>query len=93
MRARRDRPELFTGYTPVTAAGPQAAHLVGFDRGGAITLATRLPVGLARSGGWGDTMVDLPDGATDALTGTAYAGRTPVGELLATYPVALLLPA
>ena len=93
LRARRDRPELFTGYTPVIADGPQTDHLVGFDRGGAITLATRLPVGLARSGGWGDTTVELPDAVTDVLTGTAYAGRTPVADLLTTYPVALLLTA
>ena len=92
LRARRDRPELFTSYAPVAADGPQADHLVGFDRGGALTLATRLPVGLARAGGWGDTTVELPEGVTDVLTGTAYAGRTPVADLLATYPVALLLP-
>ena len=91
LRARRDRRELFTGYTPITAEGPQAAHLLGFDRGGAITLATRLPVGLARSGGWADTTVDLPGPVTDVLTGTAYEGHTRVADLLATYPVALLL--
>src|SRR5918995_1988159 len=34
LRTRRGRPELFTGYTPVAAEGPQGAHLVGFDRGG-----------------------------------------------------------
>ena len=49
LRLRRDRPELFTGYTPLTAAGPAADHLVAFDRGGAITVATRLPVGLAEA--------------------------------------------
>jgi (1->4)-alpha-D-glucan 1-alpha-D-glucosylmutase len=91
LRARRDRPDLFTGFRPVTADGPRAGHLVGFDRGGAVTLATRLPVGLARAGGWEDTAVDLPGAATDVLTGTAYRGRTPVADLLATYPVALLL--
>ena len=89
LRARRDWPELFTGYAPVTAEGPQAAHLVGFDRGGAITLATRLPVGLARSGGWGEAMVDLPGRVTDLLTSAAYEGRTKVADLLTTDPVAL----
>ena len=92
MVARRDRPEEFTGYTPVEADGPQAEHLVGFDRGGAITLATRLPVGLSRSGGWGSTTVDLPGGVTDTLTGASYVGRTAVADLLGRYPVALLLP-
>ena len=45
---RRDRPELFTTYAGLTATGPAAAHVLAFDRGGAITVATRLPVGLAR---------------------------------------------
>ena len=44
---------------PLTATGPAADHLIAFDRGGAITLATRLPVGLAEHGGWGDTTVDV----------------------------------
>jgi (1->4)-alpha-D-glucan 1-alpha-D-glucosylmutase len=97
LRARRDRPELFTGYLPVTASGPAADHLVGFDRGGAVTLATRLPVGLAAAGGWGDTGVALPAGWwTDVLTGRAIdleAGDQPVPvvDLLDHYPVALLL--
>ena len=76
---------------PVEADGPQAEHLVGFDRGGAITLATRLPVGLVQSGGWGPTTVELPGQVTDALTGASYAGRTAVADLLSRYPVALLL--
>ena len=39
---------LFSGYQAgQVASGPAQDHLVGFDRGGAITLATRLPVGLA----------------------------------------------
>ena len=46
----------------MTASGPAADHVVAFDRGGAITVATRFPVGLARDGGWGDTTLDLPDG-------------------------------
>ncbi len=70
LRARRDRPALFTTYRPVAASGTAADHLVAFDRGGAITLATRLPVGLAAGGGWADTVVQLPGaGWTDLLTG------------------------
>jgi (1->4)-alpha-D-glucan 1-alpha-D-glucosylmutase len=97
LRARRDRPELFTGYLPVTATGPAADHLVGFDRGGAVTLATRLPVGLASAGGWGDTVVRLPAGSwSEALTGRPLQvepGDEPVrvADLLSAYPVALLL--
>lgn len=93
LRVRRDRPELFTGYTPVVAAGPAAAHVFAFDRGGALTVATRLPVGLASSGGWADTTIALPAGSwTDELTSRSFVGgRVDVGSVLERYPVALLL--
>ncbi|WP_432825309.1 malto-oligosyltrehalose synthase [Dactylosporangium sp. CA-092794] len=91
LRLRRDRPELFGGYQPVAAAGAAERHVVAFDRGGALSVATRLPVALANAGGWGDTELKLPGGEwTDALTGRAVASPA-VGDLLATYPVALLV--
>jgi (1->4)-alpha-D-glucan 1-alpha-D-glucosylmutase len=92
LRLRRDQPELFTRYVPLTVVGDAAEHLVAFDRGGAVTLATRLPVGLQRRGGWGDTTVLLPGrDTTDWITGSTYAGgELPVADLLARYPVALL---
>jgi (1->4)-alpha-D-glucan 1-alpha-D-glucosylmutase len=90
LRLRRDRPDLFTGYTPLSATGPAAAHLVAIDRGGAIGLATRLPHRLERSGGWAGTALDLPAGVwVDVLTGRPAVPA--VGELLADYPVALLV--
>ena len=61
LRLRRDRPELFTGYTPVFAEGPAAEHVLAFDRGGAVTVVTRLPLGLAAKGGWDDTTLTLAD--------------------------------
>jgi (1->4)-alpha-D-glucan 1-alpha-D-glucosylmutase len=88
LRLRRDRPGLFTGYTPVTATGPAADHVLAFDRGGAVTVGTRLPVRLERDGRWRDTTVAVS--GTDSLTGRSYAGETRVAELLADYPVALL---
>ena len=93
LRLRRDRPELFGGYSPLTATGPARSHLLAFDRGGAVTVATRLPVALAAHGGWRDTTLDLPDGPwTDVLTGRAPAGGPlDVGTMLASYPVALLV--
>jgi (1->4)-alpha-D-glucan 1-alpha-D-glucosylmutase len=93
LRARRDRPELFERYAPLPAFGARSGHLVAVDRGGAVPLATRLPVGLAAAGGWGDTTVLLPGGPySDALTGRGFdGGETPVAELFADYPVALLL--
>jgi (1->4)-alpha-D-glucan 1-alpha-D-glucosylmutase len=90
LRLRRDRPELFTGYTPLTATGPAADHVVAFDRGGAVTVATRLPVGLDARGGWGDTRLELPEGRwRDAITGEPADGS--LAALLAAYGVALLV--
>jgi (1->4)-alpha-D-glucan 1-alpha-D-glucosylmutase len=93
MRLRRQRPELFGSYRPVYAEGRVADHLLAFDRGGAVTLATRLPVGLSRHGGWDDTTVSLDGHSfTEVLTNTSYGGsRLAVAELLHTYPVALLV--
>ena len=102
LRARRDQPELFTDYRAITPAGPAADHLVAFDRGGAVTLATRLPVGLAERGGWAGTTISLPAGQwRDALTGNEFGARArpgnsvilDVAEVLDRYPVALLLRA
>jgi (1->4)-alpha-D-glucan 1-alpha-D-glucosylmutase len=92
LRARRDHPELFIGYAPVLASGPAQKHLVAFDRGGAITLATRLPVGLSTAGGWDGAALTLPPGRfRDAFTGTQFSGEVPVADVLRRYPVALLL--
>jgi (1->4)-alpha-D-glucan 1-alpha-D-glucosylmutase len=92
LRLRRDRPELFARYAQLAANGPAAEHVVAFDRGGAIVVATRLPVGLERAGGWRETELDLGGGpVTDALTGRRFDGhQVRLADLLATYPVALL---
>jgi (1->4)-alpha-D-glucan 1-alpha-D-glucosylmutase len=93
LRARRDHPELFDRYLPLPAVGDAAGHVVAADRGGAIPVATRLPIGLARRGGWGDTTLLVPAGRyVDAFTGTAFDSAEPrLADLLARYPVALLL--
>jgi (1->4)-alpha-D-glucan 1-alpha-D-glucosylmutase len=82
--------------------------VLAFDRGGAIAVVTRLPVGLAVAGGWtADDVLPLPAGSwRDVLTGHTVGGRTapatatsglpveaPLAELFARYPVALLVPA
>lgn len=92
LRWRRDHPGEFARYAPVTATGPAAEHAVGFARSDRlVALATRLPVGLARRGGWGTTALDLPAGEwTDLLTGAAYVPPIPLAELLDRLPVALL---
>ncbi|MEP9362661.1 malto-oligosyltrehalose synthase [Nocardioides sp. CN2-186] len=89
LTLRRDRPELFTSYAAVPATGPAAAHVLAFDRGGAITVATRLPVGLAARG-WDDTELTLPAGSwRDVLTDRPAS--TSLAELLSEHPVALLV--
>jgi (1->4)-alpha-D-glucan 1-alpha-D-glucosylmutase len=96
LRLRRDRPELFTGYRPVTAEGPAAGHAVAFARSAdLVAVATRLSIGLAGAGGWRDTVLALPSGTgswTDVLTDSPVDGSVlRLAELLSTYPVALLV--
>ncbi|WP_245641807.1 malto-oligosyltrehalose synthase [Nonomuraea candida] len=57
----------------------------------AVVVATRLPVRLAASGGWGTTTLTLPPGTwRDLLTGSLHTGRIPLAHLLGQYPVSLL---
>jgi (1->4)-alpha-D-glucan 1-alpha-D-glucosylmutase len=93
LRLRRARPEWFAGgYEPLAAAGTAAAHAVAFRRGQAVTVVTRLPVGLRRRGGWQDTALRLPAGAwADLLTGTVHRGDVPMITLTGRLPVALLV--
>jgi (1->4)-alpha-D-glucan 1-alpha-D-glucosylmutase len=92
LRLRRSRPECFSGYRAIEASGPAQSHLIGFDRGGAITLATRLPAGLAAAGGWRHTTVEMSAPHVDVLTGRRWHGTVAVADVLASYPVALLAP-
>jgi (1->4)-alpha-D-glucan 1-alpha-D-glucosylmutase len=94
LRLRRDHPELFSRYAPVEAYGAASRHLVGFDSGEVVTLATRLPLGLAARGGWDDTTIVLAGRpVTDVIADRDYEGGTlEVARLLERYPVALLAP-
>jgi len=94
LRVRRDHPEFFTRYAPVTSFGSARKHLIGFDSGDIVTLATRLPVGLAKGGGWGDSTVRLARRpVTDLIADRQYRGGTlALGEVFGRYPVALLVP-
>ncbi len=78
------------------ADGAAAEHAVAFTRSPSlVAVATRLPVGLAARGGWGDTVLPLPDGAADwydVVAGEPVDGSAPrLGSLLRRYPVALLV--
>ncbi|WNV73937.1 malto-oligosyltrehalose synthase [Geodermatophilus sp. DSM 44513] len=94
LRARREHPEWFAGYEPVAASGLAADHVVAYDRGGVVPVATRLPVGLSIAG-WSDTALQLPTGAwRDLLTGRRHvsdAAGLPVAAVLEQLPVALLV--
>jgi (1->4)-alpha-D-glucan 1-alpha-D-glucosylmutase len=96
LRARR--PELFgahSAYAPLDATGAHADRVVAFARGGeAIVVAPRLWLGLERAGGWSDTLLRLPAGRwQDELSGLVHAGPSVrVADLLAEFPVALLMP-
>ena len=103
LRLRRARPEWFAGgYAPVAAAGPAADHVVAFARRGsdtggpAVTVATRLPVGLRARGGWSDTVLPLAGparGWVDVLTGAVFRGESLLlADVTGALPVALLVP-
>jgi (1->4)-alpha-D-glucan 1-alpha-D-glucosylmutase len=95
LRLRRDHPHWFVHYTPMTARGPAADHLVAFARSSAVmSLATRFSARLHREGGWRDTTIDLPAGVwVDALSGAEHeSGAIAVAEILRDAPVALLVP-
>ncbi|MCA0146907.1 malto-oligosyltrehalose synthase [Blastococcus sp. LR1] len=101
LRARRDHPEWFAGYSPIEVIGSGADHVVAFDRSGeegdgVVVVATRLPATLAESG-WGDTALQLPNGAwRDLLTGervVSDVAGVAADALLTKLPVALLVRA
>ena len=91
LRLRRDRPDLFGSYAPLSATGLLADHVLAFDRGGAVTVVTRLPFGLESQGGWGDTTLLLPDGQwRDVLTLRSITSGS-LASMLFPLPVALLI--
>ncbi|MCU1550144.1 MAG: treY [Glaciihabitans sp.] len=94
LHLRRDHPELFTRYAPLPTLGSAARHAVAFDRGGAIAVGTRLPLGLAAGGGWGESVVVLPGHpVVDVIADRVFdGGPQPLAHVLESYPVALLAP-
>ncbi|GII56432.1 malto-oligosyltrehalose synthase [Planotetraspora thailandica] len=75
-------------YEPIEAG----EHAIAFARGDrAVAVATRLPAGLERRGGWGNDSLMLPPGRwRDLLTERRHTGRILLGHLLSRHPVALL---
>lgn len=91
LHLRRAAPGAFHSYTPLMLAGPLRQHLIGFNRGDALTLATRMPMSLAAAGGWGAAEVCLDGDWINVLTGQGFAGRIRLAEVLGSLPVALLI--
>jgi (1->4)-alpha-D-glucan 1-alpha-D-glucosylmutase len=96
LHLRRRRPDLLgpgASYEPLIATGASADHAVAFLRGGGCAVvAPRLVLGLAARR-WRDTTIELPAGEwRDELTGLELSGGlVSVGEVLARFPVALLV--
>jgi len=101
LRLRRDRPDWFgaaSTWAPVPATSRHALA-VGRGAGGvqAVAVLTRLAASLDRDGGWRRHRVAVPQGRwrdvlTDRVVDSAGHGA-PLGELLSTMPVALLVQA
>jgi (1->4)-alpha-D-glucan 1-alpha-D-glucosylmutase len=97
LALRRRQPEAFgtgAGYGPLEAEGAVREHVVAYLRAGQVAaVAPRLPITLARAGGWRDTAIALPPGRWRNVLGATSVGDGRVGlaELLAPFPVALLI--
>lgn len=94
LRLRREHPAWFGpegGYEQVPTTSQHALAFIRAER--VATVVTRLPVGLAGSGGWGEARAVLPEGDwLDVLTGARHAGAgCSVASLLERLPVALLV--
>ena len=96
LRLRLERPTSFDGsssYTPMSAEGHRADHIVAYLRGNdVVAVAPRLPHTV--SGQWIDTALQLPAGRwTDRMSGTEHEGGASVAlsALLGSFPVALLV--
>ena len=92
LRLRRDHPELFLAsatYAPLEA-GSRAVAYLRTDRVAVVAPIRALEVGRT---GWGEDSVQLPGGEwRDVLTGASRRGGLHrLGELLADFPVAVLL--
>ena len=89
-------PAAGTTYRPLEVHGSAARHVVSFQRGdgadAVVTVAPRLPLLLARAGGWRDTTVRLPRGPwRDVLGGGEFeGGERTLASLLERFPMALL---
>ncbi len=90
LRLRRQQPETFLrGAYEGLDVGTRAVGFVRGDR--VVTVAPTRALALERTG-WGADAVDLPAGSwRDVVTGAERSGTVPLAELLAGFPVAVLV--
>ncbi len=98
LQLRRSHAAAFapgSSYEPLPAEGEKAHHVIAYARrAGTASVAVAVPrLVLGLGGKWGDTTVVLPEGRwTDVLGGSeAGSGAVAVADLLARFPVALLV--
>jgi (1->4)-alpha-D-glucan 1-alpha-D-glucosylmutase len=94
LQLRKEHPEWFgaeAAYVPVKADGEQSERVIAFRRGERVM--TVVPRWSHAAEAWGETVVEVAEGRwKNRLTGTEVKfGRVRVDELLAEFPVALLV--
>lgn len=95
LHVRRDRPRSFGPegeYVAIEVTGSRSEHVIAYLRGGDVaTVVPRLPLTLAEE--WSDTSITLPQGVwRNRLRGDVVeGGEVRMADLLAGFPVALLL--
>lgn len=93
LEVRKRRPEAFgpgSAYRALTPIGQQSSAVLAFERAGdVVTVVPRLVRRVARSG-WGDTVIELPEGRWRDLHRREHAGAAPVSDLLGAFPVSIL---
>jgi (1->4)-alpha-D-glucan 1-alpha-D-glucosylmutase len=90
LAIRSQHEELFNGiYEPAFAQGNNAEHIVAFVRGGGVmTIVPRFT--RSRAGDLPELVLP-PGGWRNGFSGENFSGRLSTGELLAKFPVALLV--
>ena len=109
LRLRNQASALFGAGASYTPLATDSEFLLGFERSvvagrlatalglakarSLVTVATRAPRRLERSGGFGEATLTVPEGEwTDVLTATAWnGGRIRAADLLTRFPVAVLV--
>lgn len=95
MQVRREFQAAFSAggsYEPLYARGEKAAHVVAYERGGAvIAIAPRLPFSLGSD--WSGATLQLPAGKWRNVLAaeTVEGGQLPLQAALASFPVGLLV--